>query len=72
MNPFNLENVVRTLETKADRTCIHWGWLVVLSSFYCVALVAGVGYITGILMDSLKTDLDGNIATISVTGSLQV
>ena len=54
------------------KTWFNWGWVVVLGSFYCVAMVGGVGYITGVLMESLKTDLSGDIASISLTGSVQV
>ena len=54
------------------KTWFNWGWVVVLASFYCVAMVGGVGYITGVLMESLKTDLSGNIASISLAGSVQV
>ena len=49
-----------------------WGWLLVLGSFYCVAIVGGVGYITGIIMESLIEDLSGDITLVSIAGSLQV
>ena len=49
-----------------------WGWLVVLASFYCIAILDGVGYTTGILLDSLLQDLGGGRAKISLAGSLQV
>ena len=45
-----------------------WGWLVVVASFYCVAVVGGVSNLTGVLMESLKNDLQGNVASISLTG----
>ena len=50
----------------------NWGWVVVLGSFYCVAIVGGVGYITGIIMDSLIQDLSSDITSVSLVGSLQV
>jgi len=45
---------------------------VVLSSFYCIAILDGVGYTTGILLDSLLQDLGGGRAELSLAGSLQV
>ena len=56
----------------SGRSSFNWGWLVVFASFYCVAMVGGVGYITGGLMEILKVELSGNIASISLAGSVQV
>ena len=50
----------------------NWGWFVVLGSFYCVAIVGGISYLTGIIMQSLITDLSGDITSVSLVGSLQV
>ena len=50
----------------------YWGWVVVLASFCNVAMIDGVGYTTGILLDSLLEDLGGGRASIAVVGSLQV
>ena len=52
--------------------CWWWRWVVVLSSFYCIAILDGVGYTTGILLDSLLQDLGGGRALMSLAGSLQV
>ena len=49
-----------------------WSWLVVLGSFYCVAIVGGFGYITGIIMESLIEDFSGDVTLVSIVGSLQV
>ena len=49
-----------------------WGWVVVMSSFYCIAILDGVGYTTGVMLDSLLSDLGGGRAQISLVGSLQV
>ena len=49
-----------------------WRWVVVLSSFYCIAVLDGVGYTTGILLDSLLQDLGGGRASLSLAASLQV
>ena len=49
-----------------------WGWVVVLASFYCIAILDGVGYTTGILLDALLQDLGGGRAEVSLAGSLQV
>jgi len=46
--------------------------VVVFASFYCIAILDGVGYTTGILLDSLLQDLGGGRAEISLAGSLQV
>ena len=48
-----------------------WGWVVVAASFYCVGVVGGVCNMTGVLMDSLKHDLSGDVAAISLTGSIR-
>ena len=46
-------------ESKAMRTESRdsdvgwWGWVVVMSSFYCIAVLDGVGYTTGVMLDSL-------------------
>ncbi|XP_023341260.1 monocarboxylate transporter 13 [Eurytemora carolleeae] len=48
------------------------GWLVVFASFICIAVLDGVGYTTGLLLNSLLTDLGGSRAEVSITGSLQV
>ena len=61
-----------TLVTGIGKSWFNWGWLVVFASFYCVSIVGGVGYITGVLMEILKEDLSGNIASISLAGSVQV
>ena len=57
------------IKSKASET---WGWLVVLASFYCIAILDGVGYTTGILLDALLKDLGGGRAEVSLAGSLQV
>ena len=49
-----------------------WGWVVVMSSFYCIAVLDGVGYTTGVMLDSLRKDLGGGRGQISLVGSLQV
>ena len=36
-----------------------WGWVVVTASFYCIAILDGVGYTTGVMLDSLLRDLGG-------------
>ena len=38
----------------------------------CIMSSCQVGYITGILMDSLKEELAGDTAVISLAGSVQV
>lgn len=48
------------------------GWVVVLASFLCIAILDGVGYTTGLLLNSLLQDLGGSRAEVSVAGSLQV
>eukprot|EP00092_Neocalanus_flemingeri_P022081 GFUD01023950.1.p1 GENE.GFUD01023950.1~~GFUD01023950.1.p1 ORF type:complete len:442 (-),score=61.43 GFUD01023950.1:20-1345(-) len=50
----------------------RWGCLVVLASFYCIAILDGVGYTTGILLDSFLQELGGGRAEVSLAGSLQV
>ena len=42
------------------------------ASFYCIAILDGVGYTTGILLDALLQDLGGGCAEASLAGSLQV
>ena len=54
--------------SQAPSTSQSWGWVVVTASFYCVGVVGGVCNITGVLMDSLKQDFRGNVASISLTG----
>ena len=54
--------------SQASATSQSWGWVVVAASFYCVGVVGGVCNITGVLMDSLKHDFRGNVASISLTG----
>ena len=49
-----------------------WGWLVVAASFYCIAILDGIGYTTGILLDAFLKDLGGGRAEMSLAGSLQV
>ena len=70
------ETVSSTSESDDDeegrKLHYNWGWIIVFASFYCVAVVGGVGYITGVLMESLERELSGNIATISLAGSIQV
>ena len=62
--------------------------MVVLASFLCVAIVDGVGYTTGLMLErcffwserknfnahlsSLKSELGGSRGAIAVVGSLQV
>jgi len=50
----------------------RWGWVVVAASFYCIAILDGVGYTTGILLDSFLQDLGGGRAEVSLAGSLQI
>ena len=49
-----------------------WGWVVVMSSFYCIAVLDGVGYTTGVMLDSLLQDLGGGRGQMALVGSLQV
>lgn len=49
-----------------------WGWLVVASSFYCIAVLDGVGYTTGVMLDTLSRDLGGGRGEVSLVGSIQV
>ena len=49
-----------------------WGWVVVTASFYCIAILDGVGYTTGVMLDSLLRDLGGGRGEISLVGSIQV
>ena len=37
----------------------YWGWILVLASFLNLAMIDGVGYTTGILLDPLLADLGG-------------
>ena len=46
--------------------------MVVMSAFYCIAVLDGVGYTTGIMLDTLLHDLGGTTAQISLVGSVQV
>jgi len=46
--------------------------LVVIASFLSIALLDGVGYTTGILQNSMVTELGSNKAEIAFSGSLQV
>ena len=48
------------------------GWLVVSCSFYCIAVLDGVGYTTGVMLDSLLRDLGGGRGKVSLVGSIQV
>jgi len=48
------------------------GWTVVVASFFCIAILDGVGYTTGLLLNSLIVDLGAGRAEVSVLGSLQV
>lgn len=50
----------------------YWGCVVVLASFLNLALIDGVGYTTGILLDSLLVDLGGGRGGVAVVGGLQV
>ena len=50
----------------------YWGWLVVLASFLNIAIIDGVGYTAGILLDSLLEELGGGRGGVAVAGSLQV
>ena len=49
-----------------------WGWVVVTASFYCIAVLDGVGYTTGVMLDSLLRDLGGGRGEVSLVGSIQV
>ena len=49
-----------------------WGWVVVTASFYCIAVLDGVGYTTGVMLDSLLRDLGGGRGEVSLVGSMQV
>ena len=44
----------------------------VCSSFYCIAVLDGVGYTTGVMLDSLLRDLGGGRGKVSLVGSIQV
>ena len=55
-----------------DQPPAWWGWLVVSSSFYCIAILDGVGYTTGVMLDSLLRDLGGGRGEVSLVGSIQV
>ena len=50
----------------------YWCWVVVAASFFNIAVIDGVGYTTGILLDSLLEELGGGRGAIAVIGSLQV
>ena len=50
----------------------YWGCIVVMASFLNLALIDGVGYTTGILLDSLLRDLGGGRSGVAVVGGLQV
>ena len=50
----------------------YWCWIVVLASFFNIAVIDGVGYTTGLLLDSLLADLGGGRGGVAVAGSLQV
>jgi len=65
------ETVNGNLET---RTVIqrYWGWVVVVASFLNIAIIDGVGYTAGILLDSLLAELGGGRGGVAVAGSLQV
>ena len=56
------------ITVRGSQASQSWGWVVVVASFYCVGVVGGVCNITGVLMDSLKQDFRGNVASISLTG----
>jgi len=59
--------------TTPDPAPINYrGWMVVLASFLCVAIVDGVGYTTGLMLESLKSELGGSRGAVAVVGSLQV
>jgi MFS family permease len=52
---------------------VNWrGWVVVLASFLCVAIVDGVGYTTGLMLEALRAELGGSRSAVAVVGSLQV
>ena len=50
----------------------YWGWVVVAASFFNIAVIDGVGYTAGILLDSLLQELGGGRGGVAVAGSLQV
>jgi len=50
----------------------YWGCVVVLASFFNIAIIDGVGYTAGILLDSLLAELGGGRGGVAVAGSLQV
>ena len=61
-------------ENVQKETVIHryWGWVVVVASFLNIAIIDGVGYTAGILLDSLLAELGGGRGGVAVAGSLQV
>ena len=61
-----------TSSVPSDQPPQWWGWLVVCSSFYCIAVLDGVGYTTGVMLDSLLRDLGGGRGKVSLVGSIQV
>ena len=69
-------DIVNDIETEENVTVgivkvshSYWGWL---ASFLNIAMVDGVGYTTGLLLDSLLQDLGGGRGGVAVAGSLQV
>ena len=46
------------------------GWMVVLASFLCVAIVDGVGYTTGLMLERLLSELTLESVVLGVKFSL--
>ena len=47
-----------------------WGWVVMISAFFCCLTLDGICYVFGVFLDPLKEDFDGDNATISAVGSV--
>ena len=70
MIPIN-ENMKEKVQSEAV-IYRYWGWVVVVASFLNIAIIDGVGYSAGILLDSLLAELGGGRGGVAVAGSLQV
>ena len=47
-----------------------WGWVVMVSAFFCCLTLDGICYVFGVFLDPLKEDFGGDNATISAVGSV--
>jgi len=49
-----------------------WGWAVLFSSFFCIAVLDGIAYTFGVFLDPLIVEMEEKQSKVSIAGSLLV